>query len=375
MTIPRKVPVPGTNKGAGTTLGKWEVCRFVIAKVYTDEGVIGIGESPPWINVSREGQGSIVSIIKDYLAPIAIGKNPFNIEYIWSEMDRICPGNPMAKNVLDIAFYDIIAKTFNTPIYNLIGGKVRDTIPLTGIVGLNTLSNMIKLGEWWAEQGYKTIRFKIGMGLEKDEELIKTARKALGKDIKIRVDANQIYRPHEAIKIIRALEKYDIELVEQPSAWYDLKGLSFINKSVHTPIMPHESLYDIYDVAHLIDYGAAGLFGIKLDRPGGITSAKKAFALAELHNIPCTVISSVELGISTSTSMQLAATLKRLDFACEASGPYTVADDIVKEGIKIENGFATVPDKPGVGVEIDEGKLNKYSEDYIVCDENTEIKS
>lgn len=375
VTIPKNENLPGGKKGLNTTLGSWEVFRFVIVKVFSDEGVVGFGESPPWISVSREGQSSIVSIIKDYLAPIVIGKDPFKIEYIWSEMDRICPGNTMAKTALDIALYDIIAKVFNTPIYNLLGGKTREKVPLAGMVGFDTLDNMVKLGEWWVKSGYNTIRFKIGMGLEKDVELIKTARKALGDKVKIRVDANQKYKPHEAIKIIRRLEEYNIEAVEQPIAWFDLKGLSLINKSVHTPIMPHESLYDIYDVVRLIDYDAASLFGLKLDRPGGITNAKKAIALAELYNIPCTVISSMELGVSTSASMQLAATLRSMDFACEASGSIFIADDIVKEGIEIDNGFARVSDKVGVGVELDEKKLKKYSESVIICDEDSELKS
>lgn len=376
VTLSQKAAFSGGEKALGTTLGSWTVCRYVILKVHTDEGLVGISETPPWINVSREGQSSIVAIIRDYLGPIIVGKNPFNTEAIWAEMDRVCPGNASAKNAIDIALYDIMARSFNTPIYNLIGGKVREKIPLTGLVGLaGSIKEMVDYGEWWAAQGYRTIRFKIGMGLRKDEELIKTARKALGEEIRIRVDANQIYSPHEAVKVIRALEKYDIEAVEQPIVWYDFKGLSFINKSVVTPVMPHESLYDIHDVVRLIEEDAVGLFGLKIDRPGGITNAKKAIALAELHDIPCCIISSLDLGISTAGSMQIAGTLKKLDFACEATGQVLIEDDIVKEEICIENGFAIVPNKPGVGVEIDDAKLNKYSEGKVVVEEGAEIKS
>ena len=185
--------------------------------------------------------------------------------------------------------------------------------------------------------------------------------------IKIRVDANQAYRSKEAIRVIKTLKKYNLELVEQPVAWWDVVGLSEVRKAVDTPIMPHESLYNIIDAKRLVEMRAVDLFGLKLDRPGGITNAKIAYHLAELHNIPCTVISSIELGISTSASIQFAATFKSLEFACEASGSVIISDDVVKQQVKIQNGFAEIPTGQGLGVELDEQKLSKYCEEVISC--------
>lgn len=372
ITIQKTQNLTGVERNVtpGSALGTWQYCRFVVASVYTDEGVIGLGEAPPWLPVSREAQSSIVAIIKDYLAPTVMGENPFDIERLSMKMEKVCPGNPMARCVLDMAFYDIVAKALNTPLYNILGGKVRDKIPLTGLVGFNDVPGMVESARWWMDKGYKTIRFKIGRGLGMDEELMKALRQAFGDELKIRVDVNQAYGTRDALKLINMLEEYDVECVEQPTAWHDLRGLSLINKSVCTPIMLHESLYDIYDVVNLIDYEAVSLLGLKLDRPGGISNLKKAVTLGELYNIPCTIISSQELGISTSASMQIAATLKKLDFACEATGPLMIEDDIVKENIIIEDGHAIITDGIGVGVELDENKVKKYSEGTIVCDEN-----
>lgn len=360
-----------------SALGPWSVCRYIVIKMYTDEGIIGIGEVPPFIGCSREGQSTIIAIIKDYLAPIVIGKDPFNVEDIWKEMDRVVPGSPLAKSPIDIALYDIMGKALNIPIYKLLGGLVRDRIPLAGIVGYDeSIDTMVKMGEKWMSQGYKSIRYKIGRGLKKDEELLKAIREGLGEDVNIRVDVNQIYSPHEAIKIGKALEKYNLEVIEQPVSWHDIKGLSFVNKSLHTAIMPHESLYDIYDAVHLIENDAVSLFGIKIYRPGGgITGAVKTRTLGELFGIPCTVISCMELGVSTAASMQFAATIKRLDFACEATGPLVLDGDVVKNPITIKDGYAEVPQGMGIGAEIDDDKLNKFSEGVIVCDETLEVKS
>jgi L-alanine-DL-glutamate epimerase-like enolase superfamily enzyme len=131
--------------------------------------------------------------------------------------------------------------------------------------------------------------------------------------------------------------------------------------------MPHESLYDIQDAKRLIRDRAVDLLGLKLDRPGGITNARVAYKMAELFNIPCTVISSVELGISTSAAMMFAASLKTLEYACEASGTMTISDDVVREPLVLKNGCAEVPTGPGLGVELDEKKIDKYNQGTVIC--------
>ncbi|MDD3657090.1 MAG: mandelate racemase/muconate lactonizing enzyme family protein [Atribacterota bacterium] len=360
-----------------SALGPWSVCRYIVIKMYTNEGVIGLGEVPPVMFCSREGQSTITAVIKDYLAPLIIGKDPFNIEEIWKEMDKLVPGSPLAKSPIDIALYDILGKVLNVPICKLLGGIVRERIPLTGVVGYDeSINNMIKLGEKWMNQGYKSLRFKIGRGLKKDEELLKAIRKDLGEEVKIRADVNQVYTPDEAVKVVKTLEKYDMEAIEQPVPWYDIKGLSLVNKSSHIPIMPHESLYNIHDAIQLINNDAISLFGLKMYRPGGgLSNALKVRTLSELYDIPCTIISCLELGVSTAASMQFASTIKRLDFACEATGPVALGGDVVKNPIIIKEGYAEVPQGIGIGVELDKDKLKKYSEGIIVCDETLEVKS
>lgn len=103
-----------------------------------------------------------------------------------------------------------------------------------------------------------------------------------------------------------------------------------VASAVQTPIMPHETLLDRFDALHLIEYGGAGAFGLKLDRPGGFVNVKRVNALAELNNIPCFMCSSIELGTSTSAAAHLAVSQKDIKLACEFSGPQTISDDIVR---------------------------------------------
>lgn len=369
------VPFKGSQENVGEiALGKWRTCRFVIVKVHTDEGIVGHGESAPFARLSQLGQKPIVDVLLDYLAPAVIGKNPFNLEEIWRAMDRATPYAAQAKGAIDMALYDIMGKKTGMPAYNFLGGAVRKEIPLQAIVTLDTLDNMKQASLNWVDKGFKTIRIKLGQGdLKKDVKLVHEIRKAVGDDVKIRVDPNQAYSVKEALKMIPVLEEHDIEIYEQPVLWSDLDGLAQINAATTIPVMPHEAMSSIQDVKALIDHKAVSLFSIKTDRPGGLTKARITRDLAELYNIPCVVMSSVELSVSTFASMQFASTLKDLNFACEASGVYEI-EDIADSTDRIVNGNFIVPDGPGFGVEPDDEKLKYYTKQTWVCDESSAVQ-
>lgn len=369
------VPFKGHQENVGEiALGKWQTCRFVIVKLHTDEGIVGHGESAPFARLSQLGQKPIVDVLVDYLAPAVIGKDPFDLEAVWRAMDRATPYAAQAKGAIDMALYDIMGKKTGMPAYNFLGGAVRREIPLQAIVTIDTLENMKQASLRWVDQGFHTIRIKLGLGeLRKDQQLVHEIRKAVGDDIKIRVDPNQAYSVKEALKMIPVLEEHDIEIYEQPVRWDDLDGLAKINASTYIPVMPHEAMSSIQDVRALIDHKAVSLFSLKTDRPGGLTKARIARDLAELYNIPCVVMSSVELSVSTYASMQFAATLKDLDFACEASGVYEI-EDIADSAGRIVNGSFVVPDGPGFGVEVDEEKLKYYTKQTWVCDESSTVQ-
>lgn len=315
-----------------------------------------------------------MDVLTDYLAPAVIGMDPFQLEAIWRAMDRATPYAAQAKGAIDMALYDIMGKKTGMPAYNFLGGLVRREIPLQAIVTIDTLDNMKQASLEWVDRGFRTIRIKLGLGdLKKDCRLVREIRKAVGDDIKIRVDPNQAYSVKEALKMIPVLEENDVEIYEQPVAWDDLDGLARVNAATWIPVMPHESMSSIQDVKALVDHRAVSLFSLKTDRPGGLTKARITRDLAELHNIPCVVMSSVELSVSTFASMQFAATLKDLPFACEASGVYEI-EDIADSAGRIVNGSFIVPDGPGFGVEVDEERLRYYTKQTWVCDERSAVQ-
>ena len=164
--IPVTIPFTQTLK---TAIGDWDTAEFVIVRMHTDAGLIGIGEVPPWIAVSRISQGSIVNIIQKHIAPVILGLDPFQIEKAWHLMDLHAPGNAMAATPIDMAMYDLMGKILKTPVYNLLGGLYRDKVPIAGIVGFAPLEEMVKECKSWVDDlGAKSVRFKTGLGLKQD---------------------------------------------------------------------------------------------------------------------------------------------------------------------------------------------------------------
>jgi L-alanine-DL-glutamate epimerase-like enolase superfamily enzyme len=362
--IPVSIPL---KKKVEISFALWEKVEYVVTKFYTDDGIVGLGESSPWVAISRDSQETVVGITSKHLAPLLINENPFSIEKIWWKMDTAVPGNGMAKAALDIPLYDIMGKALGVPVYQLLGGKTIDSFPLVGMVGLGSTEQMVRDAMDWLKAGYRGLRVKIGKGLKEDRETISELRKAIGPDVPIRVDANQAYTPSMAIRVIKTLEPYDIEMVEQPVVWHDFEGLARVTASVDTPIIPHESLYSVYDAIQLDRMGAGNVFAIKTYRPGGITLAKKLAAYLELRNVPMYVCSAKELAICTAAAGHLAtAYYRNIKYACEMTGPAGLADDIAEPGVKIEKGMASVFDRPGYGVELDESRMKKYGDTPIV---------
>lgn len=366
IDIPRKKVLTLAHYGNLGQGGKFE---FVLVRVHTDEGVIGVGEVPPLPPLSPESQPVIIDVQKKWIVPSLLGMDPFEIEAIWMRMDFIAPTYTMAKAAIDMALWDIMGKSLNMPVHRLLGGSKPEKIPNVGLIGIDEPDVVYKVASQFVEEGYTGIRLKIAPG--HDVECVESVREAIGDGVDLRVDCNQGYRVSEAIKMIRDIEPYVIEMVEQPTIWWDFKGLSEVASSVDTPIMAHESMYLLSDVKNLIDMGAVGVIGLKTYRPwGGITGAKRILEMARIMNIPCMFHDDLELSVSLAAATQLISAYKSvITQKCELSGyPEWMGDDVTKESVRFEKGYVYVPDGNGLGVELDDDKIQKYSKGVIMLE-------
>ena len=366
VDIPRKKVLTLAHYG---NLGQGGNFEFVLVRVHTDEGITGVGEVPPLPPLSPESQPVIIDVQKKWLVPALLGMDPFEIEDIWKHMDFIAPTYSMAKAAIDMALWDIMGKSLDMPVHRLLGGSKPEKIPNVGLVGIDEPEVVASVASEFVNEGYKGIRLKIAPG--HDIECVAAVREAIGYDVDFRVDCNQGYRVSEAIKMIRDIEPYGIEMVEQPTIWWDFNGLAEVAASVDTPIMAHESMYLLSDVKNLIDAGAVGVLGLKTYRPwGGITGARRLLEMARVMNIPCMFHDDLELSVSLAAATQIISAYRNvITHKCELSGyPEWMGDDVTTESVRFEKGYVYVPDGPGLGVELDDDKIERYTKGIITME-------
>jgi muconate cycloisomerase len=284
-------------------------------------------------------------------------------------MDFIAPTYSMAKAAIDMALWDIMGKSLDMPVHRLMGGSKPEKIPNVGLIGIDEPKVVADVAEGFVKEGYKGIRLKIAPG--HDVDCVAAVRDTIGGDVDLRVDCNQGYRTSEAVKMIREIEPYDIEFVEQPTVWWDFNGMAEVAMAVDTPLMAHESMYLLSDVKNLIDAGAVGVLGLKTYRPwGGLTGARRLLEMARVMNIPCMFHDDLELSVSLAAATQIITAYKNvITHKCELSGyPEWMGDDVTTESVRFEKGYVHVPDGPGLGVELDDDKVKKLTKGIITLE-------
>lgn len=346
---------------SGGTVG---AANSVLVRVHTDNGLYGIGDTSPNPTFSEESQLSVVGTIRDFLAPAVIGMDPLGVEKIHARMDEVIKGNPFAKAAIGIALYDLAGKAFGVPTYQLLGGKVRDKLPLLWpLMGGDAETNV---GEALAavERGHRSLMVKVGHN-EPDVEVERVAavRKAVGDKIVIIPDANQGWTPQVAIQAIRKMEQYNVAWVEQPVSRWDIDGLVKVRESVSCQISADETLCSINDALTLAKRGAVDIVSVKLQKSEGFLKAKKVAAITEAANIPIYINSMIETGGSVAASLHFAvSTPNVIPISAALMSTLRLQDDILAEGsLSIADAEITVTDRPGLGIELDEAKLARYA--------------
>lgn len=330
----------------------------VAVKVYTDEDIVGIGESCPIPEITGETKGTVLNIIENFLAPAIINVDPLDTERVKERMNKAVRGHTSAKAALDMAVYDIIGKALRIPIHDFIGGSYRETIDVGKSLSIKDPKQMARDALKVVDQGFKIIKVKIGKDPSVDIERVKAVREAVGDGIILRVDINQAYSPKKALWVIGRIEKYEPELVEQPVQAYDLDGLAEVTASTRIPIMADESVHSPRDALEVVKRKAADIINIKLMKSSGISNALRIASIAEAADIPCYMGCMLETGIATAAGVHVAAAVKNIRYA-ELVGPVWLLEDPTT-GVEIDNGKIRVPEEPGLGVKIIEKSVNNH---------------
>jgi len=336
------------------SLGTITHAQNLLIELSTDTGITAQGECSAYSFINGEmleGQMALAPI----LAKLWIGKNPLEIAVRLKELDGLLSGNLALKSAFDMALYDLNAKAAGMPLYQYLGGSNDRVLYSDRTVSVGDPAAMAEEAVRYLEAGFQSIKLKLGGPVELDISRVAAIRGAIGRDIPLRTDANQAWSVSEAVRVLKGLEKFNIEHCEEPIAAGDLVGLRFVRSQSPIPIMADESLFDHRDAIRLVQNEACDYFNIKLTKSGGIGNATKIAAIADAAGIPVQVgcFSESRLAITALVHFVLA---HKIVVHFDMDSPLMMAEDPVSGGATVaEDGkVELISDSPGIGATIHE---------------------
>src|SRR5579864_181607 len=356
--IPVSVPKPRPSTSA---LGTFETTSAGIVRVRTDEGVEGVGEIAM---IWHGGGAALCHDVNARLGPALAGEDPRQIVHLHERLEQLCQfgyhTNPV-RAAIDMALYDIAGKAAGVPVYLLLGGKARDRIELSVSIHMAAYDEMLAQAARMADAGFRTVKVKVGIDSQADLAVVRGIRTAFGERLRIRVDANMGWRsPKEALEMIRRLNEHRILSVEQPLPPDDLEGLAFVREHSPVPVMVDESVWSPRDAWRVVQARAADILNVYVAETGGIYPSLKVFHLAELAGLECAIGSMPEFGMGTAAQAHLGVAVPVLRHPSDVAGVLYQSDDLIREPLRIEDGYAYPPEGPGLGIEPDWEKIEAY---------------
>lgn len=349
---------PAYGRVTRTALGPAAVSEHAIVFVDTDADIVGIGEIA---SVFKRRGRLLARDVEAVLGPAVTGEDPFRIAYLVQKMERALDGVEEAKAGIEMALWDIVGKALGTPVYNLLGGKVRERIPLSYSIPFGEPQVMAEYALERVGEGHRTVKVKVGNAPAVDLEAVRCVREAVGPQVRLRVDANMAWSSaKEAIRLIRAMEAWDLELVEQPLPPHQLDAMAEVRRAIGVPLMADESIRTPRDAMEVIRRGAADIANVYVTEAGGLLNASRIFALCEAAGMPCMIGSMPEFGIGTAAQIHLGVAMTNLGPDSDTCGVLYHAEDLLTRPLRIEGGYAYPPEGPGLGVEVDMAVLERW---------------
>jgi o-succinylbenzoate synthase len=365
--LPFRIPyvVPFT-----TAHGSEQARSGAIIRITADDGRVGLGEASP---LPAFGGGTLDDTLAQ-AGPLAAGMIGQSLEAAFGLLDRVdyaAAGMSAAACGFDTALLDIQAQAAGLTVAKLLDLRSVAVVPVNVAIGAVDISAASRAAGQAAQAGVLCVKLKVGVLGRPEAELARIAavRAMLGADIRLRLDANAAWEVPEAIAIIRAAERYQLELVEQPVAPTDLAGMARVRASVQTPIAADEAVGGTAQAAQVIAAVAADVLVIKPMMAGGLRRARTIITQAQLAGLQALVTTTIDAGVGVAAALHLAATLPT-PLACGLATGTLLAGDLLTQPMVVRNGALHIPDQPGLGVCIDERQVALYASGWqeVVAD-------
>ena len=344
--------------GVGLVGDKGNPGSYVLVRAETDDGHVGWGMTntvPAW---SYETLEAVVGTLRHHLAPMAVGRTPFEWNDLKKQMNvavrpAVSNGAPFAKSALEIAFLDLAGQVTGLPLHRLLGGKLRDTVELCYAVSIDTPEAMADEVSRWPD--CRCFKVKVAGDADEDIRRLESILQARP-EIDVWLDANQSYQPIQLERFLAALEDFDsIRCFEQPVRSEDWMGLRRARERSPYPVAIDEGCFSIFDVARAAEMRAADLVVLKVSKSGGVTNCGKSAVVSEALGLGLLGSGLSDAGVSLMASVHLYSTLDLL-LPAELNGPQFLADLLAK-GIEMDGVHVRVPDGPGLGIRVPEDRV------------------
>ena len=351
ISVPLRVPFK-------TALRSVDSVEDVVVEVHTDAGTIGYGEAPPTGVITGDTTGAIVGAVQDHIGRAILDRDVDDLEDLLQRVQRSIVHNTSAKAAVDMALWDLYGQLHHIPVYKLLGGA-RKHIVTDITISVNPPEEMARDARDAIGRGYDCLKVKVGANPTLDVERLSAVRRAVGDGVCIRIDANQAWRPREAVRILNEMQEKGlaIEFVEQPVKAQDIDGLRYVTEHSDVPVLADESVFSPEDALRIMQTRAADLINIKLMKCGGLTNALKIASAAEVYGVECMIGCMLEAKISVNAAVELACA-KRIITKVDLDGPVLCSEDPILGGAVFREKEITVSDEPGLGIKgVEPGRI------------------
>ena len=332
-----------------------------IVRVSCSDGVVGLGEATTigGLSYGPESPESIKLTIDTYIAPLLRSCDALRPSRAMEAVSKSIVGNHFAKCAVETALLDAQGKRVGLPLSELLGGRLRDRLPILWTLASGDASKDIAEAEdMIASRGHNLFKIKVGKRpLPEDVAHVAAVKRALGDSASVRVDVNMAWDETTARTGIAMLADAGCDLVEQPIDRRNRSGMARLAANSRIPLMADEALQGPEDAYDFAVRAAADVFAVKIEQSGGLFAAKRVQAIADAAGVALYGGTMLEAGVGTCASAHVFATFPRLAFGTELFGPLLLTEEILEEPLDYRDFELTVPGSPGLGIALDEEKL------------------
>jgi muconate cycloisomerase len=363
-TYPVRIPLKPARHML-TALGRHTESRFLLVRLGTDAGIDGVGEATVMPTWSGETVWGAKALVESVFTPVLVGADAQDLADIDRRLDRATRHNWFTKAAVEMACWDIRGKAAGRPIYELLGGAVRPlAIRCRFSMGAYDPDRARARALELVEEGFDTIKVKVGGDPRDDVARVRAVREAIGPERSLTIDANCGWDADTAIACVRALEDCDIALDEQPTPDGDFAGLARVRRETTPPVMADDICFDLAHARELIRNDCCDVISVYPGKNGGIGKSRAIVEYAARHGVACSIGSNLEWDVGTAAMAHLVVAGPNLQvekWPGDMLGPEYHEVRVVKDPIDIQGPLVTIGDRPGLGVEVDWGVVRAHA--------------